>query len=227
MRDGSASTASRACMRSTVARSSSSEAIAPALVSRLAHRGRPDVVRDLVDQRRHHFLARIRVPHAAAYALLGNVHATELPARPARGAPDAGAAGGFEEPRGHVAANLGAHAALHLGDVRDLDFHARLGVRDVAEKNRRDAVLLTDFPERRRIELLRAKRREQCLAIAELDEARARLRRLDLLLELPRGPRAGGALGVRVELDDADAGIASQVDARWHGNDHGVRARGE
>src|SRR5919197_2278693 len=101
MSDGSASAASRASMRATVARNSSSETMP--LMRRPAHRARPEVVRGLVDQRRHHFLARIRDAHAAAYALLGDVHAAELSARPARAAPDARTARGLEEPRGHVA----------------------------------------------------------------------------------------------------------------------------
>src|SRR5438874_2370076 len=100
--DGSASAASRASMRATVARRSSSETMA--LTRRLAHRARPEVVRDLVDQRRYHFLARIGVAHAAAHALLGDAYGTELPARPAGAAPDARAAGRLEEPRRQVAA---------------------------------------------------------------------------------------------------------------------------
>src|SRR5207253_4783766 len=71
------------------------------------------------------------------------------------------------------------------------------------------------------------KRSEQRLVLAKLDEASARLCRLDLLLELPRGPGADGALGVRVELDDADAAIAPQVHTRRHRNDDRVRAGGE
>src|SRR5437762_6367023 len=227
MSDGSVRAASCASMRAAVARNSSSGTMA--LTRRLAHRGRPEVVRDLVDQRGHHFLARIGVAHAAAYALLGDADGTELPARPAGVAPDARAGGRLEEPRGQVAADLGAHAPFHPGDVGDLEVHARVRVRDVAEENGRDAVLLADFPERGRIELLRAERAEERLAPAKLDEARARLRRLDLLLELPRGARAERALGVRIEFDDTDAVIAAQVDARRHGNDDRVsmRAGGE
>src|ERR671934_1849561 len=193
----------------------------------LAHRARPEVVRHLIHQRRHHFGARICVPHAAANPLLGDAYGTELPARPARRAPDARAAGGLEEPRRHVAANLGAHAALHLGNVGDLHVHARLRIGDVAEEDRGHAILLADFAQRRRVEPPRAHRCEQRLALAELNEARARLCRLDLLLELPRGARADGALGVRVELDDADAAVAPEVDARWHRNHHSARTRPE
>src|SRR4051812_37751807 len=71
------------------------------LSHRLAHVRRPEVVRDLVDQRRHHLFTRIAAAHPAAHATLGgNVHGAHLPASPARVAPDARAARGFKEARG-------------------------------------------------------------------------------------------------------------------------------
>src|SRR5439155_23540485 len=63
--------------------------------------------------------------------------------------------------------------------------------------------------------------------VAQLDEARSRLRRLDLLLELPRGVRVDGALGIGSELDDADGAVGPEIHAWRHGHEHCSRASRE
>src|SRR3954467_6634043 len=192
------------------------------LSHRLAHVGRPEVVRDLVDQRRHHLFTRIAAAHRAAHATLGgDVHGAHLPASPARVAPDARAARGFKEARGEVATDLRAHPAFEPGDVAHLDVRARLRICELAREHGVDAVLRADLAQRRSIELLGADGGEELLAITELYETRARLRRLHLFLELPRGARAEGLLGVGAEIDDTDGTVPLEVHLRRHRNDDG------
>src|SRR3954464_5647897 len=146
--------------------------------------GRPEVVGELVDERRHHLFAWIGLGHRAADALLGHVDAPHLPAHPAGVAPHARAARGFHQPRGDVALHLGAQARVQFGEVVHADVGFRIGVGDLAEKHRVDAVFLADALRRVRIDLIAAYRGEHRFAAAEVNEPRPRLRRLDLLLEL-------------------------------------------
>src|SRR6185295_12092318 len=148
---------------------------------------RPEVFRQVVDQRGQHLVARVRLAHAAADAAFGgDADAAQLAPRPGRAAPDAGPARRLEQAAGDIAAHFGAQAALELLQVGDLHVGARLRVGDVADEQGVDAVFLADLLQRHDIELAAADGGEQVLSLAELDEARPRLRRLHLLLELPR-----------------------------------------
>ena len=178
-------------------------------------------------QRRHHFLARIGLAHATAHTVVGReLQRPHLPSRPARGAPDARAARGLEQASRDIAADLGAHAAFELRHVAHLHVHARLGIREIADENGGDAVLLADLAQRYGIELPRAHGGEELRTLAEFDETRARLRRLHLLLELPGRPGADRALGVRVKVDNTDRRVALEIHARRNGNHHRARAGG-
>src|SRR5882762_4313493 len=107
----------------------------PALFHPLAHRGRPEVLREMVDERRHHLFAGIFIAHSTAHALLRRqAEAAGLPLSPGGAAPDAGARAGLHEPAGNVAPDLGAHAALEFGEILETDIGLRLGIGDVSEE---------------------------------------------------------------------------------------------
>src|SRR5438067_1606685 len=95
-------------------------------------------------------------------------------------------------------------ATLTLGEVADFDIGLRLRIDDVAEEDRGHAVFFADFPKRIDIELPAAHRRQHRFAVSQIDEARPRLRRLDLLLKLARGTGVDGTVGIGTELDDAE-----------------------
>src|SRR5688500_12100170 len=114
---------------------------------------------------------------AGAYAALRRyVEPADLPSYPGRVAPHAGAAPGFQQPAGDVGPHLGAHGAVELAEVGELDCGLGIRVGDFADEDRVHAVLLPDFPQHGRVELFSADRGQQGFAAAELDEARSRLR---------------------------------------------------
>src|SRR5687767_582924 len=124
------------------------------LPRRLAVRGGAKVVGELIDERRQHRFPRIGVAHAAAHALLGgDAHAADLAPRLCGAAPNARAGRRFDETRRDLALHVGAHTAFELGEIRELHIDRRLGVGELADEHRGDAVLLADLLERARVEL--------------------------------------------------------------------------
>src|ERR1043166_6279038 len=165
-------------------------------------------------------LAQVRLRQRGVDALLGHVDAADFPAYPGGVPPHARPARGLHEPGGNVAQHLAAQAGVELGEVVDPDVGLCIGVGDLAEKHRIDAVPLSDALRGIRIELIASHRGEHRLAAAELDKPRSRLRCLDLLLELLRRARAAGAARVGREIDHAERTVPLQIDARRHADKH-------
>src|SRR5882672_7812500 len=165
------------------------------------------------DEIGNHVLARVRGPHRPGdAAVAGHVDAAELLRGPGRIAPDAGRRPGLHQPGEHVPSHLRAGAALRRREVRDPSHvHLRLGELDISVEDGRDAEPRPYLLDGVRVELAGADRRQDRLRGSQLDQAGARLGRLDRGLEPLRRVAVERRVGIGSELDDADGLIAPQV----------------